>query len=484
LGEMAAARAGYARAVALQPDHAEAHYNLGNLLKEAGEIEPAIERYRGALAARPGMIGALFNLANLLQDQGRLDDAIATWHRLLALAPNHAEAHAGLGNGLQQQGQVTAALAAYRQALAIKPSFPEAHYNLANTLQDDGQVGAALVHFRTAIELQPDYVEAHWNRSLALLVTGDLEAGWPEYEWRWRRRYSQRLVRPFSQPQWQGEALAGQRILLHAEQGLGDTLQFCRYAPLVAARGPAETVLEVPEPLLGVMVDSFGGLDIRIVPMDPNFPHIDSLPPFDVQCPLLSLPLAFGTTLETIPAAVPYLRVNPAKAEAWRRRLAGDTRPRVGLVWAGGVRAHDPEAAATDRRRSIALAQLAPLADLDTVSWYSLQKGAPAAQAKAPPAGMALIDLMDEVRDFADTAALVAQLDLVISVDTSVAHLAAGLGKPVWLLSRFDGCWRWLLEGDDSPWYPGLRLYRQATPGAWPPVIERLRRDVQTWLSE
>jgi tetratricopeptide (TPR) repeat protein len=481
-GELDDAAASYGRTLALKPDHVEAHFNLANLLKERGEIAPAIQRYREALAIRPTMTGALFNLANLLQDGGQADAAVATWQRLLALEPNHAEAQAGLGNGLHQLGRPEAAIAAYRRALAIKPTLAEAHYNLANTLQDAGDVAGALDEYARAVELRPDYVEAHWNRSLALLLSGDLATGWPEYEWRWEREYSQKLRRPFRQKLWRGEPLDGKRILLHAEQGMGDTLQFCRYVGLVAARNPAAILLEVPAPLLRLMTDSVAGDRVRVVPMDPGFPGGDSLPPFDLHCPLMSLPLAFGTTLDTIPAAAAYLRADPALAARWRERFAAERRPRVGLVWAGGVRPGIPEAIATDRRRSLALAQLAPLAEIAGIAWCSLQKGAPAAQARQPPAGMALVDPMDAVEDFADTAALVAALDLVISVDTSVAHLAAGLGKPVWLLSRFDGCWRWLLERDDSPWYPGLRLYRQRVPGDWEPTIARLRHDLAAWV--
>ncbi|MBI3515758.1 MAG: tetratricopeptide repeat protein [Proteobacteria bacterium] len=480
-GAWDAAEAGYRRATTLEPGYADAHFNLGNLLKERGDVDQAMARYRLALAADPKLIGARFNLANLLQDQERFDDAIGHWQDLLAVAPDHAEAHASLGNALHAQGRITDALAAFGRALALKPDLAEAHYNNANALEDDGQIASALAHYQRAIELRPEYVEAHWNRSLTLLRAGDFAAGWPEYEWRWRRRYSETLRRPFTQPRWRGEPLDGRRILLHAEQGMGDTLQFCRYVELVAAHRPAEIILEVPPPLLGVMVDSFAPAGVRVVPMDPQFPRADSLPPFDLHCPLMSLPLALGTTLETIPARLPYLTANAAKVAVWQRRLAAVAGPRIGLVWAGGIRPNDPQAVATDRRRSLALAALAPLAAVGDVSWVSLQKGPPASQAAEPPAGMALIDPMEEVTDFADTAAVVMALDLVISVDTSVAHLAGGLGKPVWLLSRFDGCWRWLLNRDDSPWYPTMRLYRQLAASAWTPVIARLADDLKAW---
>ncbi len=483
-GALDPAEAGYRRATELRPDYVDAHFNLAKVLQERGDADGAIGRYRQALFVNPTMRGALFNLANLLQDLERTEEAIAAWQRLLEHAPNDADAHASLGNSLHAQGRIKDSLAAFERALALKPDFADAHYNYANALEDDRQIDAALDHYRRAVELRPAYVEAHWNRSLTMLRAGDFAAGWPEYEWRWRRPYSENLRRRLAQPLWRGEPLEGKRILLHAEQGLGDTLQFCRYVSLVAARGPAEIILEVPAALRGVMVDSLGGARPRVVAMDPSFPRGDSLPGFDLHCPLMSLPLAFGTTLDTIPAPSPYLRANPMKRALWQRRLAADRNPRIGLVWAGGIRPNDPQAVATDRRRSIALADLAPLAEAADVSWYSLQKGPRAAEAKRPPAGIVLIDRMDEVDDFTDTAALVMELDLVISVDTSVAHLAAGLGKPVWLLSRFDGCWRWLADRDDSPWYPTLRLYRQAAPAAWAPVIARLGRDVTAWCAQ
>ena len=258
-------------------------------------------------------------------------------------------------------------------------------------------------------------------------------------------------------------------LLLHAEQGLGDTLQFCRYVPLIAAG--AKTVLEVQAPL------------VRLLSRLPGVASIVAqgacLPPFDAHCPLLSLPGALGTTLDTIPAATAYLAADPALAAEWSERLAGLAGLRVGIVWAGSAR-DDPELAAVDARRSISLEALAPLAGAPGVSFISLQKGEPAAQASRPPLGMALADFTADLDDFEDTAALVANLDLVISVDTAVVHLAGALGKPVWLLNRFDTCWRWLLNRDDSPWYPTLRQFRQSSPGDWTSVIAAVRKALET----
>jgi len=291
-------------------------------------------------------------------------------------------------------------------------------------------------------------------------LAGRFEEGWKEYEWRWKTKLLSGDAGRFSAPTWGGEAIGDRVILLHAEQGLGDTLQFCRYAPLIAAG--ARVVLEVQAPLT------------RLLSQLPGIAAIvargDGLPPFDLHCPLLSLAGVVGTTLDTIPAEAPYLAADPALAADWRDRLAGLGGLRTGLVWAGGRRL-DANLAAVDRRRSIALDTMSPLGEVSGVTFISLQKGDPSAQAAHPPAGMALYDFTADLHDFADTAALIDNLDLVISVDTSVVHLAGALGKPVWLLNRFDTCWRWLLDRDDSPWYPQLRQFRQPSPGDWKSVI-------------
>jgi len=306
------------------------------------------------------------------------------------------------------------------------------------------------------------------NLCFLLLITGRFEEGWEEHEWRWRMRQSSMVERTFPVPLWGGEPIAGRTILLHAEQGLGDTLQFCRYAPLIEPG--ARVIVEVQAPLA------------RLVSRMPGIAQVvvrgQALPPFDLHCPLLSLPRAFGTTLATVPGK-PYLAADPADSASWRERLAALPGLKVGLVWAGEPRENWPKLAAIDARRSMALKTLAQLGDAAGVSFISLQKGKPAAQATDPPAGMSLVDHTAELKDFADTAALIENLDLVICVDTSVAHLAGGMGKPVWLLNRFDTCWRWLLDRDDSPWYPTLRQFRQPSPGDWLAVVARVRDALQ-----
>jgi hypothetical protein len=319
-------------------------------------------------------------------------------------------------------------------------------------------VGEAIGCFRTAVGLRPDFANAHHNLAVALLARGEMAEGWREYEWRWQTAGMVASRRDFAQPQWHGEAAEGRTLLIHAEQGLGDTLQFCRYGALAAARG-LRVVMEVQRPLVRLL-RGVAGVDWVVA-------RGEDLPAFDFCCAMQSMPLAVGTTVATIPSAPSYLCADLVEAAIWGERLAAAGRlgPRVGLAWAG-----DP-AMVRDGRRSLAAERLAPLLALQGLQFFSLQKG-------GSPADVGLTDFMDEMEDFADTAALVANLDLVISVDTAVAHLAAALGKPVWLLDRFDPDWRWLLGRRDSPWYPSMRLYRQPKPGDWGSVLAEVAADL------
>jgi hypothetical protein len=299
-------------------------------------------------------------------------------------------------------------------------------------------------------------------------LTGDFVRGWRRFEWRWETADLSPTKRHFVQTQWLGaKDIAGKTILLHAEQGFGDTLQFCRCVPLVAELG-ARVILEVPKPLRTLM----GTLPCMVQIVSQGGP----LPEFDLHCPLLSLPLAFETRIETIPAQIPYLTVPDDKRSAWRDRLGRHERLRVGLVWSGDPRKHQSNANRGDRRRSIRFDQLAPVLDVAGCEFYSLQKGEDAvAQLRESALRDRVIDWTDDFHDFADTAALVGNLDLVITIDTSVAHLAGALGKPFWLLNRYDTCWRWLLDRDDSPWYAAARLFRQDETRVWDSTIARVR---------
>ena len=383
----------------------------------------------------------------------------------LRLQPDFANAHDSLGHLLNRLGRWEEAEASVRTALRLNPQAANAHVTLGHIFRQVGRADEAQASYRAALSLRPDNANCHAALGLALLLAGDFEAGWEEYEWRWRARGMVGERNRFPVPSWNGDPIGDRTILLHAEQGHGDTLQFCRYVPQIAST--ARTVLEV-QPPLARLLSRMPGPIVTVAGGDP-------LPAFDLHCPLMSLPRATGTTITTIPGTTPYLAADPADIVRWRARLAGLSGLRVGLCWAGGGDA-DP---LTDARRSIALEMLSPLAEISGVSFVSLQKGRPAAQATNPPGGMTLHDFTDELNDFADTAALIDCLDLVISVDTAVAHLAGALDKPVWLLNRFDSCFRWLLSRDDSPWYPRLRQFRQPTPGDWSRVVGRARDALQ-----
>jgi tetratricopeptide (TPR) repeat protein len=435
----------------------------------AGRLDRAVACYRRVLALAD-LAEVHFNLGAALAAQGQADDAIACYRRAVARKPDYLAAHTNLGRALKDRGLLDDAVACYRRALDLKPDLPQAHYNLGNALKALGRSDAAIASYRRAIARDADYVDAHTNLSMALLAQGDMAAGWPEYEWRWRGPLLGER-RDFAQPQWRGEPAAGRTLLIHAEQGFGDTLQFCRFVPLAAARG-LRVVMEVQPALLRLLRD-MPRADLVIARGAP-------LPPFDLHCPMMSLPLALGTTVATIPSATAYLHADAAQAASWRTRLDAVAHQglRVGLVWAGKSYSHAPALAAVDRRRSLDPRLLAPVFDLPGAHFVSLQKDGP-----PPPAGTRPSDFMDEMRDFADTAALVANLDLVVAADTAVAHLAAALGRPVWLLSRFDSCWRWLEGRADSPWYPTLRLYRQPRPGDWPAVIAAVAADLSGMLT-
>ena len=468
LGRLVEAEASCREALRLKPDSPQMHDNMGNALRDLGRRAEAEASYREALRLRLDSPEVHRNLGLLLQDLGRWAEAEESYREALRLRPEYPEAYNDLCLALRDLGRPKEAEASCREALRLRPGYPEAHSNLSLALLDLGRPAEAEASCREALRLRPDFAEAHFNLSNALLLAGRLEEGWREYEWRWKISLMSGVARDFVAPLWSGEAIGDRVILLHAEQGLGDTLQFWRYIPLI---GPgAKIVLEVQAPL------------VRLLSRLPGIGEIvargEELPSFDLHCPLLSLPRVFGTTLETIPSATPYLAPDRAQTAYWRARLSALDGLLVGLVWAGGP-SLQPELAAVDRRRSIDPSTLAPLGELSGISLVSLQKNNPAAQTSDMPRGMALHDFTADLHDFADTAALVDGLDLVISVDTAVAHLAGALGKPVWLLNRFDSDWRWLLNRDDSPWYPTLRQFRQPAPGDWSGVIFRVRDALQ-----
>jgi tetratricopeptide (TPR) repeat protein len=447
------------RAIGLDPSAARYRLALGYVRQVEGGFDAAADCYRVALDLDPRYAEAWNNLGCVMQLQGRLGEAADHFRKALDINPALAQANQNLGSLMRDAHRLEAAAENYRKAISEQPGDASLYVDLGNTLRDQERLDEAIACFDAALKLRPDHAEAHFSKALVLLLKGDLAQGWEEYEWRWQREPA---TRRFAAPRWDGQTLPDGDLLLYAEQGYGDTLQFIRYAPL-AARRCRRVFVECQADLKPLVAAMPGVAQV--------FAQGEPLPQFAAQLPLLSLPRVFNTTLETIPAEVPYLRAEPEKLSAWRARLAADGEAfRVGLCWAGRPEQWD------NTSRSAALDSLAPLGALRGVAFYSLQKGPAAAQAAHPPAGMALKDVAGELRDFSDTAALIAALDLVISVDTSVAHLAGALGAPAWvMLSRLPD-WRWLLAGERCPWYPSLRLFRQESFGDWRSVAERIAR--------
>ena len=464
LGRLEGALASYDQAIALQPDFLEAYVNRGGVLERLFRPEEALASFDAAIAVRPDSAEAHGNRSKTLNDLRRSEAALASADRALALKPDYALAHNNRAVALFDLRRLDEAQAACDLAVTLDPTYADALNNRGIILFDLRDLEGAIASYEAALALRPEFPEAHLNRGTSLLSLGDLKQGFEEYRWRWRTRGFKALAENLDCPAWEGEDLAGKSVLLHGEQGFGDHLQFVRYAPLVAARARRVTVLT--EPALARLFRTIPGVEVV------DTPRVEGK--FDVHAPLMCLPRVLGTTLETIPADIPYLAADPDEAARWAERLSDCEGLRVGLVWAGDTHPGRPAGAAIDRRRSLRLAQLAPLALAEGVTFVSLQKGPPADQAASPPAGMCLVDVTSELQDFAATAALIQALDLVIAVDTAVAHLAGSLGKPVWIMSRYEGDWRWLNGREDNPWYPTARVFHQKAAGAWEEVIARV----------
>jgi len=458
-GQLDEALASYDRALQINPDHVDALINRSNVLRTLKRPHESLAGYELALKLRPNSAPGHYNRGNIMQDLQQHAEAIVCYDRALSYDPSFAEASNNRGVSLLALNRPAEALRCIDAALALKPVYPFATYNRANALRDLGDYPQALACYAEVQRLTPEYARAHWNEALCLLITGAYERGWQQHEWRWKTDTFTSPARGFSQPLWLGDApLQGKTILLHAEQGFGDTVQFCRYSRLVAALG-ATVVLEV-QPALMALLAQLEGVDQLVAAGSP-------LPPFDYQCPLMSLPLALHTTLATIPAG-PYLSADPAQAEAWRDRLGTRTRPRIGLAWSGNA-VH-----VNDRKRSIPLAQMVRLLTAGDMQFVSLQKELRAGDQETLDQYPEIFDPRDQLGDFADTTALISELDLVITVDTAIAHLAGALGRPFWLLLPTLPDWRWMLERDDSPWYPSARLFRQTTAFDWDSVIGKV----------
>jgi Flp pilus assembly protein TadD len=493
------------RAVAVKPTFAEAHNNLGLALKELEEYEEAIASFRTAVQLRPDYPEAQGNLGSTLFRQGDVEGAEEAWSHVVRLQPNNAFARSNLGWACKENGRLEKAHAQLLEATRLNPVHAEAHNNLGVVLTELGQfseakaslseairlrtdyvdainnlglvyaleerVEDALAQYERSLSLAPDNIAAHFNRAMALLQAGEYGPAWPEYEWRWKMPHFQEAT--FPRPKWDGSPLAGRRILLFSEQGLGDTLQFIRYTSSIKQQGATVTV--ACQKALMPLLKRCPGID-RLLPTGSPWPDCD------VHSSLMSLPGIFRTTLETIPSDVPYLHPDPALVERWRAELACIPGFRVGIGWQGNPKY------ITDRRRSIPLSAFQPLDAVSGVRLISLQKGPGSEQLTSLADRMAVLDLarrLDETSGaFMDTAAVMKNLDLVITSDTSLAHLAGGLGVPVWVALHVGADWRFLMKREDSPWYPTMRLFRQKQWGDWDEVFQRIARELRGLVAQ
>ena len=459
LGQWREAAAAYEAALQLAPGDAESRANYGVALAEMGALERAVDAYAKALALDPNHAIAHYNLGNALRELRRFDDAIASYARALRLQPGWPEANTNLGLAYAALGRTDDALAAYGRTLAVRPDHALAHNGAGLALQARGDFARAAAQFDRAIALAPEFAQARANRAQLALLHGDFERGWPEYEW--RLRVPGHAIAPTAAPRWDGGAVDGRTLLLRAEQGLGDTLQFVRFAPVLAARGAR------------IVVEAQTSID-RIVRTCPGIaavvPRGTPLPPHDLETPIASVPFRLGLTLDSIPGTVPYLAADPALAADAGRRIRRKSTFTVGIAWQGNP--IFPQ----DCHRSMPLRHFAPLAAVAGVRLFSLQKGFGAEQLAAAPFPVedlgAALDTVGGA--FTDTAAAMLALDLVVVSDSAVAHVAGALGRPVWVVLPLAPDWRWLLDREDTPWYPTMRLFRQRRLGEWDEVFERL----------
>jgi tetratricopeptide (TPR) repeat protein len=457
----------YEQAIVLKPDYAEAHNNLANSLQELDRQQEAITHYEQAIVLKPDYAEAHYNLGNTLQKLDRQQEAIIHYEQAIVLKPDYAEAHYNLGNTLQKLDRQQEAIIHYEQAIVLKPDYAEAHNNLGYTLQEIDQLIEAVKHYEQAIVLKPDYAEAHYNLGFAYLLNGSFEKGWLNYEWRYKTAENKRHIRNFNQPQWDGSPLNHQTIFLHAEQGLGDTIQFIRYLPMVANSG-GNIIVECDQGIIHLFSEYKNIADF--------IGKGEPIPDFDVHSPLLSLPKIFNTTYDTIPSTVNYIHANETLINSWNKKLSSTKKYKVGFFWQGNKKYF------RDKSRSIPLIKFKDLLSISGVEFISLQKGEGQEQIIESGFSHLVSDYtsqMDNVEKFADTVAIINGLDLIIGTDTSIIHLAGAMGKPVWLLLPFYPDWRWMLNKENSPWYPTMRLFRQQEIGDWGTVINQLKDELQ-----
>lgn len=443
-------------------------------LQQANRLQDAVVAYQAVLRRNPDDACALSNYGGLLCSLGEFRAAQELLDRAVRLKPDMADAWSNYGNVLYEQQDYAGAIDAFKQCLTLQPQHGLALSNLGVVLDCQGRHALAQNFHVAAIRLEPDNGQSRTNYALSLLAQGRYAEGFEAYEWRWNSNIIGK--HNLQGTLWKGETFVGKTLLVHTEGGFGDMLHFVRFIPFAAERG-GKVIVKVRKELLTLLQRSFP---------EQLFITVDDVPPpHELECSVGSLPYLLGTTLETIPLANGYLTADPARVALWKDRLNKDVffnaaKPTlsVGLVWAGSPHREVRYVEFVDQRRSVSLQSLAPLAQVPNVLFYSLQVGEKGIQAKAPPAGMKLINHTKLLHDFDDTAALISNLDMVISVDTSVVHLAAGLGKPVWMLSRFDQCWRWLSGRTDTPWYNNLRIYQQPQPGDWNTPLQKMVSDL------
>ena len=477
--------ASYDKAIAIQPDDVKAYINRGAILKAIGKLDEAISSYNSAIGINPDSVEAYSNRGNALAEARRWMEALESYDLAISLNPDIVQTHINRANALLSLQRLDDAIISYEHALSTKPKYvsehAEAYSSRGVALKTLKRINESIKSFDKAIEIKPNYAAAYLNKSFALLLDGEYREGWRLHEWRWQQENLKLEADSFAEPLWLGiEDINSKTILLHAEQGLGDAIQFCRYAKLVKDLG-ATVFLEVPKQLLGLLQN----LDYVDILLERGKPR----PAFDIHCPLMSLPMVFGTELTSIPMPFSYIYADEAKKSYWKEKLSGRSRLKVGVVWNGGFRPDQPELWATNERRNIPLNVFAKGLNFVDADFFSLQKGDPAEaeirdQEQRYWPGSNFYNYASELRDFTDTAALIANLDMVLSVDTSTAHLAAAMGKPTWILNRYDTCWRWLLDRDDSPWYDAVTIYRQSADMLWEPVLNQVVNNLMGLCNE
>jgi tetratricopeptide (TPR) repeat protein len=458
----------YQKALEINPEFSAIYPNLGKAYHGLGMLKEALEYFSQSVLHTPNKVEALCDQGTILSAMHRPEESLSSYDTALRVNPEHADTWCYRGNALKQTGRYDEALLSYSKAIQINPQHGIAWSNRGILLSALKRNKEALLDYERALIINPDHADAHFNRSICRLATGDFENGWQEHEWRFDIENYKGIKRLFTQPLWLGQHnIEGKTILIYSEQGLGDTIQFSRYTSLIASLG-ASVLLEVQSPLISLL-RNLGGVS-KVINKG------DALPDFDFHCPLLSLPLAFKTEMETIPSRVPYITHDTVLADHYQTVLEGISGPRIGIVWSG------TDLGNNDWSRSVPLVKFLNFASTNLPTLISLQKEARAQDQSILESNKAILHFGDKLLDFSDTAALISCMDIIITIDTSVAHLAGAMNKPVFILLPYSADWRWFLDRSDSPWYPSARLFRQTSAGDWDSVIEKVNMELRAFL--